>query len=155
GRLVGPARCPQDVGPDDLGAAQDLRDEPGLGVVAWWRRRRALLLDDLPAAATAAHQPEKSERVDAEDPAGDERHHNAAEADAATAETAAAAAHAANVFDVAALVLAVHPHRRLPAWRRARPPALRSSPASRLAAHGTCGRGPCSSPRRPRASRRR
>ena len=112
-RLVGPARLAEDVGPDDLGAAQDLRDELRAGIVGRRRRRGALLLDDLAAAVAAAHHAEQRQRIDAEDPAGDDRHREAAEADAAAADAeaaAAAAAHAANVLDVAALVLAVHAH---------------------------------------------
>src|SRR4029078_3611438 len=83
-------------------------------------RRRALLRDHLPAAVAAAHHAEQRQGVDAEDPAGDDRHRNAAQADAAAAdaESAAAAAHAANVLDVAALFLAVHAHVVLPASSR-------------------------------------
>ncbi len=97
----------------DLGAAQHLRDELRARIVRRRRRRGALLLDDLAAAVAAAHHAEQRQRVDAEDPAGDDRHRDAAEADAAAADAeaaAAAAAHAADVLDVAALFLAVHAH---------------------------------------------
>jgi hypothetical protein len=116
GRLIGPAGLAEDVGPDDLGAAQDLGHELRAGIV---RRRRGCrplrLLDHL--AAAAAHHAEQGERVDAEDPSGDDGDDDAADADAAPAdaEAATAAAHAADVLDVAAFFLAVHAHRSLPA----------------------------------------
>ncbi len=113
GWLVGAARRAEHVGPDLLGAAQHLRDEARTGVVAGRRRRRPLLLDD-GAAIAAAHQSEQRERIDAEDPAGDHRDHDAADAEPAAADAeaaaAAAAAHATNVLDVAAFFLAVHAH---------------------------------------------
>ena len=116
GRLVGPARLLEDIGPDTFRAAQHLRDEARPGIVGRWLGRRTLLLDGRGAAA-ALHHAEQGERVDAEDPAGDDRDRDAADAQAAPADAepaAAAATHAANVLDVAAFVLPVHAHVDLP-----------------------------------------
>jgi hypothetical protein len=107
------------------------------GVVLRRRRRRALLLDGR-AASGAGHQAEQRQRVDAEDPAGDHRDDDAADAEAAAAdaEAATAAAHAAHVLDVAAFFLAVHAHVDLPRGIRGdrSPPGRRRLSAGRLTA---------------------
>jgi len=75
---------------------------------------RALLLLHLDGIATAAQEAEHRERVDAEDPAGNQRDRDGADADAAAAdEAAASAAPTAPVFDVVRLFVAFPSHRSL------------------------------------------
>jgi hypothetical protein len=97
------------VRPDHLGASQHLRDELHLGVVVIDRRRlrRGRVLRGRDTAA--AQHTQDLQRVDSEEPTGDQGDDNGPQADAVHGpETAAAGT--AHVLDVAALVLIVHVH---------------------------------------------
>jgi uncharacterized MAPEG superfamily protein len=107
-----------------------------------------LLLLHLGGATAAAQQAQHGERVDAEDPARDQRDRDGADADASSANEAATtttATFAAAVFDVVRLIIAFPSHRALLAglcwricrrsqdgtWRRAARGNRASAPARR------------------------
>ena len=118
GRVVGAAVALENVGPHHLGVAQDGRDKSRLLVGGRWRMRRALLLN-LWRRLAAAQQAQHRQRVDAGDPAGDQRHSHRAQPHAASADGKAAAPAAsavAAVFDVVGLFVAFPLH-GVPPWR--------------------------------------
>jgi hypothetical protein len=64
------------------------------------------------AAATTAEQAQHGQRVDAEDPPGDQcdRHRTEADSAAAAEGETAATTRAARILDIRTLVLAIHSH---------------------------------------------
>ncbi|MNS97642.1 hypothetical protein D3C72_1319830 [compost metagenome] len=118
GRLVAAAALAEEIGPDHLGVLQHGGDEGRLAVAGGWLGRGALLLLlHLDRVAAAAEQAQHGERIDAEDPARDERDRDGADADAAPAKQAATTTAAAPtitaVFDVVGLFVAFPSHRSL------------------------------------------